>query len=276
LRISCCLALFVLAASAQEARRRPIASSDPPKPKKKIYTDGHVKAEKDGPTLYCHDEGIKCVIEARLLAPTRPTPVHDATLMETTAAINRILDSLAPPPGMSLCLFRSVRGPILLWSRAGGGPEADSAVRPLQAAQRAAGRITDPEAIAEILGIQEPAGRYAGGNLLAKVVWDETLKMMIFTCPQKGTDCNVKLKFATSSNARVHDRSLSQATEQINQLLDSAAARAPQPGQRLCLLFLPDGPVLAWTYEQDRPGRAVSSGEPGFREAARRALGLEP
>lgn len=277
IRLGFSLALFLLSASAQEAGRRPVPGTDPAKPKpKRIYLDAYVTADKDGPTLHCENEGVKCVHYVRLLAPRRPTPGHDATLMETTAAINRILDSLAPPPGMGLCLYRSSRGPILLWARAGGGPRAESSVRPLRAAERAAGPITDDERIAELLGIQEPAGRYQGGNLLAKVIWDEELKMSFWACPTKGNDCVVKPKLATSSQARLHDARLSQATEQINQLLDGAAARAPQSGQRLCLVFLPDGPVLLWTYETERPGRAVSSADSGFDRAARQALGLEP
>lgn len=276
IRLGFSLAVFLIAASAQEVGRRPAPATDPPKSKEVIYLDAYVTADKDGPTLHCEDKGVKCVVNARLLAPPRPTPGHDATLMEMTAAINRILESLAPPPGMRLCLYRSSRGPILLWTRGGAGPRAESLVRPRGAAERAVGRIADEERIAEILGIQEAAGRYAGGDLLAKVIWDEELKMSFWACPTKGNDCVVKPKLATSSQARVHDASLSQATEQINQLLDRAEARAPQRGQRLCLLFLPDGPVLAWTFEQDRPGRAVSSGDPGFARAARQALGLEP
>ncbi|MEP0774828.1 MAG: hypothetical protein HRF46_10770 [Acidobacteriota bacterium] len=267
----------VATASAQETGRRPIQGTDPVKPKaepKTIYLDAYVTADKDGPTVHCENKGIKCVHQARLLAPPRATPAHNATLQELTAAINRTLDSLTPPPGMKLCLYRSVRGPILLWARDATASPRDLPGRSLRTPERAAAPITDDEKIADMLGIQEPAGRYLGGNLLAKVVWNE-LGQSFFACPTKGNDCVVKPKLATSSQARVHDARLSRATEEINQLLEGAAARAPQGGQRLCLVFLPDGPVLLWTHESEPLGRAVSSEDPDFARAARQALGLD-
>lgn len=274
-RVLCCLAAVFATASAQEAGRRPVSAAGPAVAGP-IYMDAYVTPDPEGPTLHCQGKGVDCVVEARLLAPGRPTPAHDEALMETTAAINRVLASLAPPPGMKLCLYRSSRGPVLLWARASRGPVAEAPAAAGRALARGVGRITDKEAIADALGIQAADGRLAGGNRLAKVVWDPDTGHSFFACPDPGKDCVIHRNLAGSSQARVHDGRLRDATAQINQLLDQAAARVPRPGQRLCLVFLPDGPVLAWTYETERPGRAVSSADPDFARAARRALGIEP
>lgn len=236
-----------------------------------IYMDAYATPDPEGPTIHCAGKGVSCVVDARLLSASRLTPAHDTTLRDATAAINRILGSLAPPDGRKLCLYRSIHGPVLLWTKIGpaaDGPAAQIGRRPL------AGHITEPHAIAGLLGIR-PAG-LAGGNRKAELIWNDEIKMYQWKCPNSGTDCVIHTSLTSAARTVSHDDALAAATAEISRILDQAAARPPRPDQRLCLLFTPDGPMLAWTFTTDRPGRVVGSESSEFRRAAREALGLAP
>lgn len=237
-----------------------------------IYMDAYATPDPKGPTIHCDGKGIKCVVNARLLTASRHTPAHDATLAETTAAINRILASLKPPQGRKLCLYRSIHGPVLLWAGGGGGggdtQGGEGDVHPAR-------RVTDPQAIASMFGIR-PSARAVAPNRLAELKWDEAIKSYVWVCPKPGENCVIHIRASHAARTISHDDTLAAATEEINRVLEQAAARTPRPDQSLCLLFTPDGPMLAWTYTADRPGRAVPADSPAFRTAAREALGLAP
>lgn len=238
-----------------------------------IYLDAYVTPDPEGPTVHCDNPGIACVINARLLVAARPTPSHDQTLQEATAAINRILASLKPPAGKRLCIYLSVVGPVLIWVQDDvGGTKtlaADVIKRRIQQPQR----ITDPKAIAEALGLRQVAG--AGGNRKAEVVLDPILGP-IWTCPNPGKDCVIHQFAIATARTPAQDASLANASREINQILENAAAKAPRPEQKLCLLLTPDGPMLAWTFDKQLEGRRIDSSHPEFRRFAREALGLAP
>jgi hypothetical protein len=258
---------------AQIQERRPVRAVNPIGTGDSVYLYAYATPDPEGPTIHCKGPGADCVANARLLVAKKATVSHDTALMEATASVNRILESLAPPPGKKLCIYRSPHGPVLLWA------ESDAMSRPPVAASAArsgalpAGAITDTEAIVKALGIEPAQSRQAvaaGGDRKATIIWIDNIPM--WSCPDKGNDCSIGA-FAT---ARVHDGALGRATSQINDILDRASARPPKPGQRLCLLFLPDGPMLAWTYPEAKPAqRVITSSDPDFRRAAREALGLD-
>jgi hypothetical protein len=239
----------------------------------KKYLRSYATPDPGGPTVHCEDDGIDCVVEARLLQPGRLTPVHDAALQQATAEANRILEQAerSAPAGKALCLYRSIHGPLLIWRQA-----ADSG--PMAAARAPRNAVTDPAAMANLLGIQPSGGRQMGGNRNAELVWDEGLKHYVWRCPNPGTNCVIHGALATASARTVFDATLAQATEQLNNLFGRVAARPPRSGLRLCLLFVPAGPVLAWTSEgADTPNvrqQPISSEHPDFDRLSREALGL--
>jgi len=235
--------------------------------------DAYATPDPEGPTIHCSGKGIDCVVNARLLSASRLTPAHDATLSEATAAVNRVLESLTPPPGRKLCIYRSAYGPVLLWVKLGAaadGPPASQLER-----RQAPQPVTEPQAIANMLGIR-PAAGMAGGNRKATLEWDAELKHYVWKCPDAGNDCVIHGSLSSAARTVSHDDALGAATAEINRILNQAAARPPRPDQHLCMLFTPDGPMLAWTFTTDRPGRTVSPETPEFRRAAREALGLAP
>lgn len=266
------LGLSVQVAFAQRpTERRVVPPPVAPPVSGPIYMDSYATPDPEGPTVHCAGKGINCVVDARLLTAARPTPVHDAALQEATAAINRILSSLTPPGDRKLCLYRSIHGPVLLWVKTGAAPDQPGPDRSnLRAAPQ---RITDPEAIANLLGLR-PAGGLAAGNRKADLVWDEDMKHYVWKCPNPGTDCVIHRLTTTAARTAIHDEPLARATVEINRILEQAAAKAPRPEQSLCILFTPDGPMLAWTFFKDIPGRTVSPDSPEYRRAARDALGL--
>lgn len=267
------LGISIQAVFAQRAAERRIVPPPTAPPKSgPIYMDAYATPDPEGPTVHCSGKGIKCAVDASLLTAARPTPVHDATLQEATAAVNRVLSSLTPPRDRKLCLFRSVYGPVLLWVKTGAAPDQPGPDRlNLRAAPQ---RIEDPQAIANLLGLR-PAAGLAAGNRKAELVWDNEIKTYFWKCPSQGTDCVIHKLTTAAARTASHDESLSKATEEINRILERAAAKAPRPEQSLCILFTPDGPMLAWTFSRDIPGRTVSSDSPEYRRAAREALGLD-
>jgi len=139
-----------------------------------IWTDAYATADPQGPTIHCKDDGMKCRIPAQLLQPARLGQHHDTTLQQATVEANQLLAQLrrSAPPGKALCLYRSVHGPVLLWTQP--GPSRGAASPPPGSA------ITDPQAIADLLGIQPPAGRIAGGTLEAQLEWDPVIKSYVW------------------------------------------------------------------------------------------------
>jgi len=255
--------------------RRPLGPSLGPVA---TYYDVYATPDPEGPTIHCKDEGIDCVAVARLLQPARVTHAHDATLQEATAQINRVLEQAgrSAPRGKALCLYRSFHGPVLLW-RAVEPPAPTTAARPFNA-------VTNPQLIAEMLGVQPPGARVigggAGGVFEAELVWNDLMKHYQWRCVNPGKNCVVHRALASARSSSSFDSTLAQATEQINSILERAAARPPRPGMRLCLMFLPAGPVLAWTSGED-PGqaagrrRAVTAADADFDRLSRETLGLE-
>jgi hypothetical protein len=221
--------------------------------------------------------GVLMESPAQLFMPRSLTPSHDATLQEASAAINRILASLNPPPGRKLCLYCSAAGPVLLWAVAGAGqPGAIDPVRGVasnlaenntRVPRRA---IRDPQAIADALGLRQTSG----GNRLAKVVTNPDTGFTYFTCPDPGTDCLIHARF-TEVTARTpsYDGTLAAATEQINAVLERAASKSPRPDQTVCLFWSPEGPVLIWTYPTAPPGRVAEPGSAEYQKALRDLLG---
>jgi hypothetical protein len=270
----CIFAASLGYATAQEARQ--IAPSGVGPAKK--YLRAYATPDPEGPTVHCEGDGIDCVATARLLQPRRLTPIHDASLQQATVDVNRILASLESraPAGKRLCIYRSVRGAVLIW--AAFGPTAPSSGAPgrPQAANVSARMITSPEAIADFLKIE--FRQVAAGNRKAELIWDSDLKHYVWSCPNAGSDCVIHASFARSGARTVQDEVLAQATQQLNQILQQAAARAPQ-GKELCLTFLPAGPVLAWTSPTPPPAkpgsRTITAESPEFERAAAQALGLE-
>ena len=242
------------------------------------YLYAYATPDPQGPTIHCKGPGIDCVAVARLLQPARATHAHDATLQEATVRINQILEQAerAAPRGKTLCLYRSARGPVLVW-RAAEPRAAAIAARPANA-------VSNPEAIAELLGIEPARGRTvaggAGGTLEAELVWNDLMKHYQWRCVNPGNNCVIHTSLASARSASVFDSTLAQATEQINSILERAAARPPQPGMRLCLMFLPAGPVLTWT-SSEAPAqssgrqRRVTAADPEFDRLSRQVLGLE-
>jgi hypothetical protein len=242
------------------------------------YLYAYATPDPQGPTIHCEGPGIDCVAVARLLQPARATHAHDATLQEATVRINQILVQAerAAPRGKALCLYRSARGPVLVW-RAAEPRAATTSARPAEA-------VTDPEAIADLLGIEPARGRMvaggAGGTLEAELVWNDLMKHYQWKCTKAGNNCVIHTSFASVRSAGVFDSTLAQATEQINSILERTAARPPQPGMRLCLMFLPAGPVLAWTSSESPAQstgrqRTVTAADPDFDRLSRETLGLE-
>lgn len=266
------LLLSVQLASAQRAAER----SAVPRPtvggiSGPIYKDAYATPDPEGPTIHCADSGVKCVVDARLLTATRATPAHDTALQGATAAINRILASLTPRADRKLCLYRSIHGPVLLWAKAEAAPGQPSLDRPhLWAAPR---RVTDPQAIADLLGLR-PSARSAAGNRKAELVWNEDIKAYVWKCVNPGSDCVIHQLTTTASRTASHDEPLMKATAEINRILEETSAKAPRREQRLCILFTPDGPMLAWTFAEEVSGKTISSDDPNFSRAARESLGL--
>ncbi|MCL6544594.1 MAG: hypothetical protein K6T61_05165 [Bryobacteraceae bacterium] len=226
--------------------------------------------------MHCQGEGIDCIVDARLLQPSRLTPSHDAALQQATLEANRILEQVqrSAPAGKALCLYRSIHGPVLIWREAGSGAPAAGV-----AARLPAGAVTEPAAIANLLGIQPSSQRQiAGGNLKADLVWHEPMKHYVWYCRKPGNNCVIHGEFASATARTVFDSTLAKATEQLNSLFGRVAARPPKPGMRLCLLMLPAGPVLAWTlYDTDStPARqqGIDASHPDFEKLSRAALGL--
>lgn len=265
-------ALLQAQIEGSEARgvRRTAAAADD---RDYIWTDAYATPDPHGPTVHCKGDGMKCRIPARLLTPARLGQLHDTTLQEATVEANQLLARLqrSAPPGKALCLYRSVHGPVLLWTQPGPGRGAASGP-PGRA-------ITDPQAIADLLGIQPPAGRAAGGTLEALLEWDPVIKAYVWVCPRPGNNCVIHPKLSTATSRTVFDDTLAQATEQLNGLFDRVARRPPRPGVRLCLLFLPAGPVLAWTSEGPADASArqqrISADSPEFDRLSRELLGLQ-
>lgn len=135
--------------------------------------------------------------------------------------------------------------------------------------------INEPQAMADALGIR-PAGGKAGGNREAELVWNEDMKHYQWKCSKPGSNCVIHGALASAARTPSHDGALAAATDEINRILGQAAARSPRPDQRLCMLFTPDGPMLAWTLETDRQGRTVGADSPDFLRLARETLGLSP
>jgi len=242
----------------------------------KKYLRAYATPDPGGPTVHCDGDGIDCVVDVRLLQPSRLTPSHDAALQQATLEANRILEQVqrSAPAGKALCLYRSIHGPVLIWRQAGGRQAAAG-----EAARVPAGAVSEPAAIANLLGIQLSSQRQvAGGNRKAELIWDDSLKHYVWHCPNPGTDCVIHGAFASATARTVFDATLAQATEQLNSLFQRVAARPPKPGMRLCLLMLPAGPVLAWTMDETaapaaRPQR-IDAAHPEFEKLSRAALGL--
>ncbi len=260
--------------------------------------EAYVTPEPQGPVLHCTKKGwCNCFIRPTWLAAARLTENHDATLSEATAQINRILNSLTPPQGKKLCLYRSLYGPVLLWAKT-GADLAEPTPRParpsLAAGAARAGAASprgglsdvekdpqsprptrDPQAIANLLGIQ-PSGRAAGATRLAEVFWPYPGGPEFWKCVRPGNDCEVSPRLNAAARTASHDERLAAATEEINRILEQAAQKSPGSDRSLCLLFTPDGPMLTWTFTTERPGRVVGPDDPSFRRVAREALGLAP
>jgi len=241
------------------------------------YLYAYATPDPNGPTVHCKGDGIDCVVNARLLQPVRLTPVHDATLQQATAEANRILEQLhrSGPEGKALCLYRSIYGPVLIWREA-ESPAAAASARPANA-------VTKPEAIAGLLGIQpahqrQVAGGAGGGTLEAELIWDDGLKHYVWSCTKPGNNCVIHGALGSAAARTVFDATLARATQELNSLFERTAARAPRPGVRLCLLFLPAGPVLVWSSDGTRSygasQRTITSDNPDFDRLAREALGL--
>ncbi|MGQ9635402.1 MAG: hypothetical protein ACUVXB_14295 [Bryobacteraceae bacterium] len=276
------LAVGLLALSLKAQSRLPEGRAVAPPAGVAIGVGGHkylrsyATPDPEGPTVHCEGKGIDCIVDARLLQPSRLTPIHDATLQQATLEANRILEQVqrSAPAGKALCLYRSIHGPVLIWRQAGGRGAAAG-----EDARLPAGAITEPAAIAKLLGIQ-PASqrRIAGGNLKAELVWDADLKHYVWSCKSQGTNCVIHGSFAGATARTVFDATLAQATEQLNNLFERVAARPPKPGLRLCLLMLPAGPVLAWTLDGTASPAArqqgIDSSSPDFDRLSREALGL--
>ncbi len=263
---------------AQQAERRPLPAGPvgPIVIGDKKYYEAYVTPDPEGPTLHCVGPGMDCVMNARLFMPRSLSSSHDATLQETSAAINRILESLNPPPGRRLCLYRSAAGPVLLWAAA-GPPRAGVPAPPRGTAGNFAannarippGAISDSRAIANALGLR----RTNGGNRLAKVIWDEH-GHSYFTCPNPGTDCEIRASFAlVTARTPSHDGTLAEATQQINSILERAQSRAPRPDRTICLFWSPEGPVLIWTSLGTVSGRVSEPGSPEYQKALGELLG---
>lgn len=226
--------------------------------------------------MHCYGDGIDCVVDARLLQPSRLTPAHDATLQQATLEANRILEQVqrSAPDGKALCLYRSIHGPVLIWRQASGRQVAAG-----EAARLPAGAVAEPAAMANLLGIQPSSQRQiAGGDRKAELVWDEGLKHYVWKCPSAGTNCVIHGAFASATARTVFDSTLARATEQLNSLFQRVAARPPKPGMRLCLLMLPAGPVLAWTLDETASPAArqqgIDASHADFEKLSRAALGL--
>lgn len=213
-------------------------------------------------------------MNARLFMPRSLSSSHDATLQETSAGINRILESLNPPPGRKLCLYRSAAGPVLLWAAA-GPPRAGVAGPPRGAAGNFAannarippGAISESRAIADALGLR----RTNGGNRLAKVIWDEH-GHSYFTCPDPGTDCEVRASFAlVTARTPSYDGTLAEATQQINSILERAQSKAPLHGPDDLPVLEPGGAGSHLDLAGGSSGACRRAGEPGIPESPWRA-----
>ncbi len=279
-RLIAALALAGLAAAQSPqvergvASRRAAAAAGPGKK----YLEAYATPDPTGPTIHCDGPGFDCVVETKLLETARVTPSHDETLQRATAEINAILEETArnAPPGKALCLYRSAGGPLLIWREAAAPPRSPRAVESL-AAREASSRVTDPRAIAGLLGIQG-ARKAAGGDktFKAELVWDDSIKHYFWSCTKPGTDCVIHASLASATARTVFDATLQSATEKINAVLSNAAAKAPKGSLRLCLLFLPEGPILAWTSSEPPAtgARTISSESPEFGQRARETLAL--
>lgn len=270
-------AVLTVTAWAQQEGRRPLPAGGggPIVIGSKLYYEAYVTPDPEGPTLHCEGPGMDCVMDAQLFMPRSITPSHDATLQEASAAINRILRSLNPPPGRKLCLYRSVAGPVLLWAAGARQPGAMGPVRGAasnladnntRVPQRA---IRDPQAIADALGLHQNSG----GTHKAIVIWDEH-GHSFFTCPDPGNNCVIRASFAqVTARTPSHDGTLAAATAEINAVLERAASKAPRPDQTICLFWSPEGPVLIWTYPVAPRGRVAEPGSAEYQKALGELLG---
>ena len=94
------------------------------------------------------------------------------------------------------------------------------------------------------------------------------------SCSPGGDDCS-EAYFQTAFRSPFHDEVIRELTQEINEKLHKLGQRPPRPGERLSILWTPDGPFLAWCKHDNEPKQEkVGTMRADRRAANRKALGL--